>query len=110
MPQRRDTDAVDREAFLRAIIDRPEDDLPRLIYADWLDERGDPRGQLIRVQTELANPSCPPLRRRRLVAAETKLLKRFHAEWAESLGMAAQDVEFRRGFAEVICGTAQSIS
>jgi uncharacterized protein (TIGR02996 family) len=42
------------EAFLRAIIDHPADDAPRLIYADWLDERGDPRGEFIRVLCALA--------------------------------------------------------
>jgi uncharacterized protein (TIGR02996 family) len=31
----------DDEAFLRAILANPADDAPRLIYADWLDERGD---------------------------------------------------------------------
>jgi uncharacterized protein (TIGR02996 family) len=33
---------TDDEAFFRAIVDKPDDDAPRLIYADWLDERGDP--------------------------------------------------------------------
>ena len=41
--------------FLRAIIEHPEDDTPRLIYADWLEENGDPdRAEFIRVQCELA--------------------------------------------------------
>jgi uncharacterized protein (TIGR02996 family) len=31
----------DEDAFLRAILDHPADDAPRLVYADWLDERGD---------------------------------------------------------------------
>jgi uncharacterized protein (TIGR02996 family) len=34
---------TDDEAFIRAIVDAPGDDAPRLIYADWLDERGDRR-------------------------------------------------------------------
>ena len=29
------------EAFLRAIFDAPEDDTPRLVYADFLEEHGD---------------------------------------------------------------------
>jgi uncharacterized protein (TIGR02996 family) len=33
---------TDDEAFIRAIVDSPGDDAPRLIYADWLDERRDP--------------------------------------------------------------------
>jgi uncharacterized protein (TIGR02996 family) len=39
---------VNDEAFLRAICASPEDDAPRLIYADWLEERGDPRAELLR--------------------------------------------------------------
>jgi uncharacterized protein (TIGR02996 family) len=36
------------EPFLRAILANPEDDAPWLIYADWLEERGDPRTALYR--------------------------------------------------------------
>src|SRR5688572_5456689 len=40
----------DRDALLRAIIDNPADDAPRLVYADWLDEHGDPdRAEFIRL-------------------------------------------------------------
>lgn len=28
---------------MRAIVHNPDDDLPRLVFADWLDEQGDPR-------------------------------------------------------------------
>lgn len=48
----------DPAAFIAAIIANPADDLPRLIFADWLDERGDPRGEFIRVQCELAKVKC----------------------------------------------------
>jgi uncharacterized protein (TIGR02996 family) len=37
------------DAFIRAILASPQDDAPRLIYADWLEERGDPRGEYIRL-------------------------------------------------------------
>lgn len=44
-------------AFLATIIERPDDDLPRLLYADWLEEHGQiERAEFIRVQCELANP------------------------------------------------------
>jgi uncharacterized protein (TIGR02996 family) len=36
------------ETFIRAIRADPADDAPWLIYADWLDERGDPRAALYR--------------------------------------------------------------
>src|SRR5262249_47301302 len=44
-------------AFLSDIIEHPDDDAPRLVYADWLDEHGDvaqARAEFIRVQIELA--------------------------------------------------------
>lgn len=42
--------------------DNPDDDTPRLILADWLDEYGEPeRAELIRVQCELARREATPL-------------------------------------------------
>lgn len=46
----------DDEAFIRAIVDRPGDDTPRLAYADWLDEHADPRGAYLRAEHEWAKP------------------------------------------------------
>jgi uncharacterized protein (TIGR02996 family) len=43
----------DDSPYLRAICRDPFDDGPRLVWADCLDERGDPRGEFIRVQCEL---------------------------------------------------------
>ncbi len=40
----------DETAFLKNILDDPDEDANRLVYADWLEERGDPRGELIRLQ------------------------------------------------------------
>jgi uncharacterized protein (TIGR02996 family) len=41
-------------AFLRAIVAEPDEDLPRLAFADWLDEHGDAeRAAFIRTQVEL---------------------------------------------------------
>ena len=43
------------DAFLQAILESPDDDTPRLAYADWLDEHGDPdRAEFLRVQGLLA--------------------------------------------------------
>jgi uncharacterized protein (TIGR02996 family) len=44
----------DRDAFLAAIHDAPDDDAPRLVFADWLEENGEPeRAEFIRVQVEM---------------------------------------------------------
>ena len=40
------------ESFIRTIVDNPDDDLPRLIYADWLDEQDDPRGGYLRAECD----------------------------------------------------------
>jgi uncharacterized protein (TIGR02996 family) len=41
------------EGFLQAIQANPGDDVLRLVYADWLEERGDPRGDFIRLHCAL---------------------------------------------------------
>lgn len=44
--------ATPEEALLAAISAAPQDVLPRLVYADWLDERNDPRGEYLRLEVE----------------------------------------------------------
>lgn len=49
----------DRTALLAAIIREPDEDTPRLVYADFLEENGQPeRAEFIRVQVELARHPC----------------------------------------------------
>lgn len=47
-----------QDALLADILAKPDDDLPRLVYADWLDENGTDaervRSEFVRVQVELA--------------------------------------------------------
>jgi uncharacterized protein (TIGR02996 family) len=43
------------EAFIRAIIENPDDDSPRLIYADWLEEHDDTRAVALRSNPELSH-------------------------------------------------------
>jgi uncharacterized protein (TIGR02996 family) len=38
----------DEFGLLAAVLANPADDLPKLVYADWLDERNDPRGTFLR--------------------------------------------------------------
>lgn len=41
------------QAFLQRIIASPLERLPRLVYADWLDERGDERAEFLRLQCQV---------------------------------------------------------
>lgn len=55
---------TDENALLSAIADTPDEDTPRLVYADWLDENGQPdRAEFIRVQCQFAQlPKGDPYR------------------------------------------------
>jgi uncharacterized protein (TIGR02996 family) len=45
----------EQDALLAAVLDAPDDDAPRLVYADWLEEHGQPeRAEFIRAQVERA--------------------------------------------------------
>lgn len=41
---------VDEEKFLAAMVANPNDPTPRLLMADWLEDRDDPRAELVRIQ------------------------------------------------------------
>ncbi len=46
---------TDQKALLAAILAARDEDTPRVVYADWLDENGDPaRAEFIRVQVRIA--------------------------------------------------------
>jgi uncharacterized protein (TIGR02996 family) len=47
------------ESFLQALHDNPADEATWLILADWLEEQGDPRGELLRLVCTLIRPGCP---------------------------------------------------
>ena len=71
--------------FLQAVLNEPEDDLARLVYADWLDEQGDPRGEFIRVQVELATLTPADDSWRDLKNRETELLNQYLADWFDGM-------------------------
>jgi uncharacterized protein (TIGR02996 family) len=64
------------DAFLASIIESSDDDAPRLIYADWLDENGQgERAEFIRVQCQLARMGKENPRREGLEARGRQLLE-----------------------------------
>ena len=88
------------DAFLQAILERPDDDLPRLVFADWLEEQGNPRGTFIRLQCQRAKLTQYDPEWKELLAQESTLLKQFEAEWSKSVLRWVDQVEYRRGFIE----------
>src|SRR5262245_74986 len=90
-------------AFLADICAHPDDDTPRLVYADWLDDPGQPhRAEFIRLQMGLpALPEDDP-DHEAIEEREWELLTAYRAEWDEALPPWARRVphEYRRGFPE----------
>lgn len=62
-----------RDALLHAILTNPADFMPRLVYADWLEEQGDPQAELFRLQYALTQ-SADVAGRRPLEAKQQQLL------------------------------------
>jgi uncharacterized protein (TIGR02996 family) len=87
-------------AFLADILDKPDDEAVRLIFADWLEERGDPRGPFIRLQCQLAHLPDDHPHRRDLEAEIQDLLLRHGEEWTAPLQELAEDWDLRGGFVE----------
>lgn len=69
-----------RELFA-AVLAAPSDDAPRLVYADALSERDDPRGEFITVQCKLAAGRSSPRVMKQLRAREAELLAAHREEW-----------------------------
>lgn len=91
------------QAFLQAIIETPDDDAPRLIYADWLEDHGDPsRAEFIRVQCALARGDVSEELLAELAVREQTLLKEHQGEWEKPFETYAHVRAFRRGFVEAV--------
>ena len=105
----------ERDAFLRAICETPDDDTPRLVFADWLQENGDePRAEFIRLQIELER--MPDGKKKlKKQGREKEVLDAHRDKWAKPLKpffadyyggkyahFYAPPVAFRRGFVETI--------
>jgi uncharacterized protein (TIGR02996 family) len=112
--------------FLSTILDNPDDDTPRLVCADWLDEQGEnARAEFIRVQCELARleaekagSTVPAYVESLIEAADLrrrerellpKVIGRECLRWAD-LGWTFEQWEWRRGFIEALTLTPAALT
>jgi uncharacterized protein (TIGR02996 family) len=91
----------DGDALLAAIIANPDDDTPRLVYADWLQENGQPeRAEFIRLQCPTSGASAD---NPATVARAFDLEERYSAKWLVGLpSSGGVNWTFRRGFPEIL--------
>src|SRR5262245_2380998 len=94
------------DPFRQAIREAPDDDVPRLVYADWLLEHGNEAGQalgrFIQVQIALARGPAQQRGRTALVREEARLQKKWGEYWAAPLWDLAGEWRFERGLIERI--------
>jgi uncharacterized protein (TIGR02996 family) len=88
----------EERAFFDPIRDAPADDGPRLIFADWLDEHGQPdRAEFIRIQCALVRLADEDPRRADLGERERRLLEANEFRWAADLALLVTGWAFHRG-------------
>src|SRR5580700_9385962 len=85
-PTREGTMADSLELLTAAVLQAPREDAPRLRLADSLTAQGDPRGEFIRLQIELARPGLAEEAADQLAQRERELLAAHEAEWVAPLG------------------------
>jgi uncharacterized protein (TIGR02996 family) len=74
----------DEYAILQTIIDDPDDDVPRLVIADWYEENGNPeRAEFIRVQIKLEGMKPNDPRYEYLITRQSELYKKHHLLWSQ---------------------------
>ena len=95
----------DEVSLLRAVCDAPDDDAPRLVYADWLDDTGDAacvaRAEFIRLQIRIEGVPADDPRRAVFEQRAWQLLHDHNPTWLASMGMKLWGVRYRRGFLEL---------
>lgn len=83
---------MDRQQLFDAIWDDPYDDAPRLVYADYLMERGDPEGEFIALQCRRSRSGAMATHR------ERKLARRMTQRWRDRIAGMVDRFELWRGF------------
>lgn len=89
----------ERTAFIDAILNNPGDDTARLVFADWLEEHGEPeRAEFIRCQIEAAK--LPEAERGKSEPHKrgSALAKQFAKQWQAALGLGRRSGQFQCGF------------
>jgi uncharacterized protein (TIGR02996 family) len=94
------------DAFLQDILAHPDDDAPRLIFADWLEEQGDAnsiaRAEFIRIQCTVAGRQLSPQQKAKLERRQEQILNEHEREWAHPIRRLLLHWEFHRGFIDTV--------
>lgn len=101
---------TDDAALLRAICADPDEDTPRLAFADHLDERGDgDRAAFVRGQVELATLKEDSPRRREVAFRCRQSLDANEERWLQPREAFRRDRAWSRGFVETFSTTMNDL-
>lgn len=95
----------DHDALLNAIAEHPEEDTPRLMYADWLDENGEPeRADFVRAQVEIGRAGVSGAELYAAVQKNRYYLGNFVRHWRDALPSVpgVEWGDFNRGLVEEV--------
>ncbi len=98
------TTGANDTGLLAAVIAHPDDDTPRLVYADWLEEQGSGQAELIRKQLRLAQTKDWKAHQ----ALEQEIATILDAGWKDYAGATAKYADakcFVRGFVDAVTMT-----
>lgn len=88
----------EREALMRAICENPDEDAPRLVFADWLAEHGEEeRAEFIRVQCEMVRVATNDVRFDELHRRAYELLGVFGDRWFAELPTPNEHIMWTHG-------------
>ncbi len=91
---------TDEQAFLKAILEQPDDNARKLVYADWLEEHGDARGEYLRLMMKVRQERVvTPEQRHQHQELSTKLAE-LHTQdreaWSSGQGSSGEYEERQR--------------
>jgi uncharacterized protein (TIGR02996 family) len=95
-------------ALLGAIRDNPDEDTPRLVYADWLQENDQvERAEFIRLQCEAVRMPRDSQERGLMLGRATVLKEKHNSAWFGSLEKQFRSCIIERGFVSRLCDDAE---
>ena len=88
----------DEHELYAAVVADPNDEAPRRALAAHYDAKGDPRGEFIRLQLEIAAKEAAGGLDGKLIGREREMIRKHGKAWAAPLADLIKEYAFHRGF------------
>jgi uncharacterized protein (TIGR02996 family) len=100
---------MDGRVLLEAVLAAPDDPAPRLVYADWLLERGDVRGELIHLQIDCEREELSEGDYNTMFQRGEALVEEHDRKWTKEIRGCAMSWWFDRGFPDHVQTTCAKL-